>query len=235
MKTKLSQAFALLAIALSIILLIGCATSSKISHADGNHELASGVMPDQLSIPTRVRVLTPKVVYEDARTEAPLAASAFGGAGLEVALVAKALSALAPKGFAQVVSCADVSDLSEEQMTIAEQAGELSNRLFRAHPDPRVLALLRGLAEVDQPVAVLAQYVRVKVGPRGTWDPNTGAITSSASSTVFRAALFDCQTGGRLWDNVVLLRRLPDPDNKDYDKVMELLYSTLTPRPNHRP
>ena len=229
MKTVLSRSVALVAVTLLPALAGGCATSSKITQAGGSHELASGAAPGLLPSSTRIRVLAPEVAYEHALTEAPLAASAFGGAGLEAALVAKALSSLPSKGLVRAAYYADDAELTVEQKALAERVGMLASRLLRAHPDPQALALLEGLAETDAPVAVLAHYVRVKVGPRGTWDPNTGAITSSASSSMFRAALFDCQTGRRLWDNLVLLRRLPDPDSRDFDKVIQLLYSNLNP------
>jgi hypothetical protein len=179
-------------------------------------------------------VLTPKVVFEDTQTESPLDSTAHGGPGLVTALTERAIAALKAKDIPYAAYVSD-GDLVAEQKKLAEQASALANRLIRVNPDPEAIRFIQGLAATNVLVAVLVQYVRVKVGPSGTWDPNSGAITSGASSSHFRAALLECQTGRGLWQNSVLLRKLPDPSASDFNKVLTVLYSTLNPQNKNKP
>jgi hypothetical protein len=149
-------------------------------------------------------------------------------------LASKAVHILQAKNIPDVASVSD-GNLALEQKAMAEQASALAHRLTRTNPDPEAIRCIRGLAVTNESVAVLAQYVRVKVGPSGTWDPNSGAITSQATSSHFRAILLDCQTGRRLWDNSVLLRKSPDPNSGDFDKLVILLYSTINPQNKNKP
>ena len=179
-------------------------------------------------------VLTPKVVFEDTLTEVPLDSFGYGGPALVKALTDKAISTLKAKSIQDVAYVSD-GNLSAEQRDLAEQASASANHLIRVNPDPQAIHYIQGLASTNESVAVLAQYVRVKVGPHGTWNPNSGAITSGASSSYFRAALLDCQTGRLLWENSVLLRELPVPNSGNFNKVLPLLYSTLNPQNENKP
>lgn len=224
----------LITTAFSLAFVSGCATTSKITQTGASTGSVSGAAASVVPASTRVLVLTPKVVFEDARTEAPLDSTANGGPGLVTALTDKAIATLKAK---HIPEAAYVSggNLSVEQKALAEQASALANRLVRENPDPEAIRFIQGLAATNESVAVLVQYVRVKVGPSGGWDPIYGAITSGASSSHFRAALLDCQTGRRLWESSVLLRELPDSNSSDFNKVLKNLYSTLNPKTRKTP
>jgi len=209
-----------------VVLIAGCTINSNITQTGGGTGDASAATPSVVPASTRVWVLTPKVVYEDTRTEVTLDSSDHGGPALVAALAEQAVSILDSKGLHEV-ACPRESSLSAEQKVLAEQASASANHLVRVNPDPQAIHYILGLASTNESVAVLAQYVRVKVGPHGTWDPNSGAITSGASSSYFRAVLLDAQTGRRLWENSVLLREVAKPNNSNFKTVVTLLFSTL--------
>lgn len=235
MKTTLTPTSTLIPIVFSLALVSGCATTSKITRTGPSTETGSGAsVVSTVPASTRVWVLPPKVVYEDTVTEAILDSTTHGGPGLSAALTTKAIPILQAKNLPEVASVTD-GNLAVEQKAAAEQASALANQLTRPNPEAEAIRCIGILAATNQSVAVLAQYVRVKVGPSGTWDPNSGAITSHASSSHFRAVLLDCQTGRRLWENSVLLRKVPDPNSGDFDKLVTLLYSTVNPQNKSKP
>ena len=207
-------------------MLSGCVVNSKITQTGGTTGDTAAGMASVVPVSTKVWVLTPKVVYEDTLTETLLASSAQGGPALVTALTEQTVAILNGKGFHKVVTSGD-SNLSAEQHTLAEQASLESNHLVRANPSPQVIKYIQGLASTNESVAVLAQYVRIKVGPHGTWDPNSGAITSGASTSYFRATLLEAQTGRRLWGNSVLLREVAKPNNSNFKTTGSLLFSNL--------
>ena len=66
----------------------------------------------------------------------------------------------------------------------------------------------------------------------GAWWFGGGAdlnpcIEYSEDTAHFHAALLDCRSGRRLWASSVLLRDLPVPESGDFEKALNLLYSTI--------
>jgi len=208
---------------LTALVLTGCATTSTIVQGipAANDNAAQTV---HIHGSTRILALTAKVLEEDALTEAQI--SSDRTLPLAKAMDEQAILAFRANGFEQA-SSVDRAGLSDNQKSVAQRASASANRLTRAHPDPAALQLVRELGTPGQPVVVLAQFLRVKRGPSGTWDPNSGAITSNGSSSQFRATLLDCQTGRVLWQNSVELRKVPVVDSGDFKKAMSLLYSTI--------
>jgi hypothetical protein len=205
---------------------IGCAVNNKVTLTGGAGGDPAVATASTIPATTRVWVLTPMVAYEDTLSEAPLDAHAYNGPAVVAALNSQTISILNGKGVHEVVGPDDAS-LSEGQRLLAQQAGTEANHLVRANPPLKALQYVQGLAATNGSVAVLAEYVRVKVGPNGTWDPNSGAITSGASSSYFRAALLDARTGRKLWENSVLLREVVKPDSSRFQTIVPLLFSTL--------
>ena len=212
---------------LTSLMVVGCATSRKITVTGSSAAEATAFVPPS----TKVLVIRPKVTYEDTQTEMPLDAETQGASGLEDSLMEKGVEMLKSKLFSDVASMYSVQ-VSPEQRDLAGKARASASHLIRSRPDRQALQYVLGLGATNETAAVLVQFVRVKIGPAGTWDPNSGAITSAASSAFFRAALLDCRDGRVLWKNSVLLRKVPQPDNSDFEKVVAALYSTLNPQSN---
>ena len=210
-------------------LLTSCATSNKIAQGgfgSENHVAALVNFPAS----TRILVLAPKVQYEDAQTEATIAPIGDSISSLGNAMTEQTIAAFRARGTDKIAS-ADQAGLVGEQQSLALQASTIANRLTKARPDAGTLQIIEKLAAPGEPTAVLAQYLRVKQGPTGTWDPNSGAITSNGSSSQFHAALLDCQTGRTLWQNSVEMRRIPVVGSENFKKTLSALYSTLNPQP----
>jgi len=84
-----------------------------------------------------------------------------------------------------------------------------------AHPD---------INPINKHITLLVNYVKVKVGSAGTWNPNSGAITSSNSKSTLHAALIQCTTGKALWMDKVLLRELPILSSQRFSDALKLLF-----------
>ena len=82
----------------------------------------------------------------------------------------------------------------------------LGSRLARGNVNEDAIGKLARLAASDEHYAILAQFLRVETGPGRSWDPNTGAIASSAASTLVQAALVSAKTGKVIWKGERLIR-----------------------------
>ncbi len=77
-------------------------------------------------------------------------------------------------------------------------------------------------------LAILAHYTRVKVGPRGHYDPISGAMGPGMSSSYLRSVMLDCQTENILWHNEVFFRDIPKKDDEIFEEALDLLYRNLS-------
>lgn len=210
-------------VALAMLFAEGCATS--IVQGDGVNQ--SSAATTVVSLPGRLLVLSPKVVFEDVRSEALLPPEMHHGPEICEALAAAALEALRACGAASVTLAKD-GKLSPDQLVLAEKSSASANRLFLSSPDASVLANLKALATSGEPTSVLVQFTRVKVGPDGYWNPNAGRTAlSSASTSHFQAAILDCQSGRIVWQSSVYLRDVPRPGSSDLTNALRLLYASL--------
>lgn len=219
--------FVLTTVSLAILALLpGCAVNSEI--AEGGISQQNSVA-QRATIPatTRVLVLTPKVSYEDALTEAPIDAGADGLA-LANAMIEQAIFTLKTDGLGNI-SSTDQAEFSAEQKSQAHQASSSAEHLIGGHPDAATLQLIKELGAPGESVAVLVQFLRIKRGPSGWWNPSSGAIASNASSSQFHAALLDCQTGSILWQNSIELHREAKPGS-EFAQALSMLYSTINPQ-----
>lgn len=216
-------------ISLAILILgLGCAANRNLTQTSGK---GPGQSPAifQVAISTPVILITPKVVVEDARSGASLG-DFSRDSWIYQDLITKAKTALTQKRFSQISQTHELANLSEAQTNAAYQLSANSHRLLRVNTTPELRDNLHQLGEsAGNKAAALLQFIRVKRGPTGTWDPNTGAITSGASSTYFQAALIECETGKALWENSVLLREAPAPGQRDFAQAINLLFANLNP------
>jgi hypothetical protein len=78
---------------------------------------------------------------------------------------------------------------------------------------------------------VLIQHVRVRLGPGGSWDPNTGMITSAMNTTRMTAAILATTNGQVLWRNQVHLREVPRVQDSSYRDAVGRLFPKASPSP----
>jgi hypothetical protein len=222
----------LLSLCLTVVLAAcaGCASSDKVVQAvpaPGNVTCSNSL----LAASARVWVLVPKLTFERVENESALDPSAYRGPEVAKVLTDSGLAALKSKGIGDARTVVE-SNVQAELKAQAEQASASAQRLFLPTPDRQVLQAIQKLGGADKGVAVLVQYTRVKVGPGGWFDPVlSGDYRTSASSTHLRAALVNCQNGGILWQNSVLLREVPRAESPELTKALQQLYSTLNIKP----
>jgi hypothetical protein len=101
-------------------------------------------------------------------------------------------------------------------------------KLSRGIVDPAIIEDIATLGATDG-VAVLSISVYDKIGVQGSWDMNSGAITSNASNTTLRATIIDCKTARILWQSEVFVRHPFDPYNAVFKKAANDLFATLIP------
>jgi len=187
---------------------------------------------EQVSVPklgTNVTVfVSPALIkFERLHDEAPLDASAYQGKAIEIRLGSVSRSMIRKRKITIVTPDIEASTLPTE---IREKLPKWSRGII----DAQSTSLLQSLAFHDANMAILANYIDAKVGSRGTWDPNSGAITSDNSRSVFRSALLDCTTGQLLWKGEILLRELPKLTSKRFTESLDLLFLNFPHREDYQ-
>ena len=101
----------------------------------------------------------------------------------------------------------------------------LVSRLARGNVNEDAISALASLAVLDERYAILVQFFRLETGPGRSWDPNTGAITSSTDSTLIQAALVSGKTGKVIWKSERLIRnKALKPTDSSLSKTLTELY-----------
>jgi hypothetical protein len=125
----------------------------------------------------------------------------------------------------------DVTELSSLDPARVGTAGEklaaLSHKLARGIVPEEARESLNSLAAVDPNLAVLVQYLKVKVGPGWDWNSYTGDLHSTMSNMLIDAALLSCRDGRVLWKNEVLFRDLVMPESHKFMETLTLVYQTF--------
>jgi hypothetical protein len=188
---------------------------------------ASDIKPkvnQQISPEVRVIVLDPWVQFEDVRSDSIIPSSATQDEIFRSRLLAAAT------GEVEARKLSMVKPESFSDLHVADDCARLrsvSSRLARGIVNEEAREILKRLADVNDGYAILVQFMRVKVGPGGSWNPYSGAITSSISSTLLQAALVASKTGQVIWKNEVFVRKTFRPDSPEFTKKLGLLYQTL--------
>ena len=162
-----------------------------------------------------IKICMPSIRYESIENEKELDAAAFKAENMSTEVAQKVQVILVAKGF---------------NAHIDTQFIEVKYADFLRNPLPQTVqnTLLR-LANDSSTVAssLFILDMKVKVGQSGSWDSNTGAITSKNHTTRLRAILIDVRSQTVLWKNEVLLRAVPKPQNNDLNKTILALFDNL--------
>lgn len=120
---------------------------------------------------------------------------------------------------------------AEQRMTIAGAYDNLQNNseeLVKQWKDKsrflKDFTLIQDGCKVD---AILAQYVKVKVGSPGGWDfMFTGAVIPDSSTTSIKIVLLDLKTGKTYWSNSSIERTVPNNSNV-IKRLLDSVYSNF--------
>jgi hypothetical protein len=200
----------------AVLALSGCATTKTVVPAQpaSFSEIKAG---------STLVVLPPKLVYESAVSETQLSGTRYDSAAISDDLVRSAAAGL--KSVAgEVLDFRSFHSELPDALPLANELGEASDQLLRARVPPELLAKVREYGRHNMDTAVVVQYVRVKVGPGASWDPNTGAIASAINSAYLRAAVMHCGSGRVVWCNQCYLREVPKVNSSKYRQAVESLY-----------
>lgn len=175
----------------------------------------------------QILILPPLIRFERTENESVLMNRSDEGDafGAELLKAAKIISET--RNFKIVASESLAGTAAVESCT---QLHSLSYRLARGLINEDILSLLNNLASIDDRIVVLAQYMKIKVGPRGYWIQTTGSIGSPGSSSIIQAALISSKTGDVIWKNEVLLRALSKSGSPQFDESLRLLFKSFVKR-----
>jgi hypothetical protein len=207
-----------LILALAVIGFFCACTTAPITTAPSVRP-ATEIHPD-----TRILILQPLLRFEEIRTEAVLPESENQGPAFKDRLLSWAKKEVETRAY----KVAEPESLDTAILDPAcDQLNSFSNKLARGIVPEEAKSFLNSIASLDENLAILAQYLRVKVGPGGFWNQYTGEIHSTMSTMLLDVALISCRDGRVLWTNEVLLRNLVYPDNKEFLESLRLAYKTL--------
>lgn len=172
----------------------------------------------------RVFVMNPYIIFEDARNEQDLQ-SVDPAAQL-------AFDELSPQWADGVFSNVGMqvvspSSLAQEQAAAVKGSTELLDKnvedLVKQWKDKAsFMPAFQAIAGACGADCLLVQFVKVKVGERGSWDfMVTGAVTPTTSSTSVKAVLIDLKTGAIGWSGSAIEHAMPDKS------VVKRLYGSL--------
>jgi hypothetical protein len=187
----------------------------------GAQEIKTPPNPPQPAV--KVIILPPQVAFE--QLTAYYRGHNFGGVSFEPALANAANANLTSRQYT-VVTPESLQDTNA--IDWLKQLQPLTSRLSRGVINDEAQQIFSHLGTLPENYLIFIQFMRVKEGPGGSWDPNTGAITSQMSSTLLQAALISTRTGQVLWKNDVLERSVFRADSPKFAKSVDLLYSTLS-------
>jgi hypothetical protein len=175
--------------------------------------------------------LPPKITFETVDTAAPLPGEAFQAAAIADWVQGIANKAIEAKGFNRV-SAGKRGGGGELTDTLTQNANIYVRKTATIQNED--LNLLRKACIDNQPLAVLSQYMRVKVGQEKSWKiegvpPLQFSLSPTAGthSTYFRAVLRQCDTGKVIWRDSFFLRELPKTDSASLNESLQLLYRSL--------
>jgi hypothetical protein len=171
---------------------------------------------------TTVIILPPQVVFEQLSYNPRY--QNFGGVSFESALTNAANANL---GAQKYILVAPESLRDPNAIDQLKQLQPLVSRLARGAINDEAQHILSQLGTLPDDYLILVQFIRVKEGPGGSWNPNTGAITSQMSSTLVQAALISTRTGKVTWKNEAFDRKVYRADDPRFAKFVDLLYKTL--------
>ena len=167
----------------------------------------------------KIIILKPTMRFEDTRSDVLIPKHAAQDSEYEYQL-----NNAARKSIGTRAPVLEAEKLDAAGAEACRQLQALASRLARGNVNEEVKEGLGRLAALDEEYIVLVQFFRLKTGPGGSWNPNTGAITSQLQSTLLQAALVHCKTGRVIWKGEQYLRKAVKATGSDFQKALALLY-----------
>lgn len=165
---------------------------------------------------SRVFVLNPFIVYEDARNEQnlqtvdPSAQLVFEDSSAQWAADVFSTAGIENTGSAALTS-AQMESIKESYDLLNKSGEDLVKQWKDKQAYLNAFSAIKNISGAD---CLLVQFVKVKVGERGTWDfMYSGKVTPTTSSTAIKLALIDLNTGKAWWSNASIEHAMPDKNS----------------------
>jgi len=171
---------------------------------------------------TKVFILHPLLRFERIQDEMPLDGSQYHAKALEAKLKSIYESTLKSRSIGIVAPGSRKAIITSG---LSKELRKKMPKLSRGMMDSATRDLLHSFAQYDENINLFVNYIDVKVGSTGSWDPNSGAITSDNSRSLLRSALVNCTTGKVLWKGEVLLREVPELSSERFAESLDLLFT----------
>jgi hypothetical protein len=171
----------------------------------------------------RVLLLAPYLAFEKLQDESALDPGKFGDAALGNELSAAVSLNLRSNGFEILAA----TNLPAEADTLVGKLQPVAGRVARGSISGDSQVVLTDLTNKLGSAWILAQYLRVRVGGKGWWNPINGAIASGQSETLLAAALIRPEGGTVYWKNEILVRKVLTPGSKDLKNALSALLISL--------
>ena len=214
-RAGLRKRAAQLAILIPVLMTAASGCSSSTAHVASTTVVAADFTEPVLALP-------PFIEHVDAKSGEPMDAPSAQTAELARRVQRAAATALANKGIG-------VLAVGESQLT-----NGLRRTPERTYTDLRDLrsksvsdVFAAGLGPEFDGRTLLATRVRFHRGPSGSWNVNTGQITSAMERMVIDAHVYDLSTGREIWRQTLQLRTRPSVSDAELRDVATRLFSTL--------
>lgn len=214
-KAPSNRMWVLLSLLAATNLLAGCATAPVIV---SKSDVA------RISEVSKV-VLLPLVDCRDVQSDNPCSLDQGLNESLQASLLTELRKDLTGKHI-------EVSDLSEYP-TLAHKREHDAKELFRITKlDSSQMSgidqeRLSNIAMLSAASHILSVRCRLYVGPGGSWDPNSGAITSSSSRMVLEASMFSVRERKGVWTRMSQARVPPKGSADAIASLVAALLSTI--------
>jgi hypothetical protein len=176
-----------------------------------------------LSSGLKIISLDPLLTFERIYDETVLNPEDYNGSEINAKMIQISNNMLKEQSF-KLVQPLELENREVDELFTKLQ--KVSSKLSVGYLTAETKEILNKIFAYDENIAILSQYLYVKVGQGGTYNAYTGAITSSNSSSLLRVSLVHCN-GDVIWKNQVLLRQLPNPDNEKFTETLDILYTTF--------
>jgi hypothetical protein len=210
----------------SLYLCFGIAVLSTMSACnDTPYRLVGSTHPGPaLPVPGCVIILPPTSSCTDLSSERPIAISAIVSDSHRQLLALRSAEAFARKG---IPTCASEQSLVQSNMAMAFQTASGSNHHLA---QGLITGLSRNalfqLSGGNQGVVVSATHLSIQLGPVGTYNSYSGAITGNAGKAVLYSSVFLAATSNTLWQDTVIQRELGIMDDLRLEESIQVLWGT---------
>jgi hypothetical protein len=173
-------------------------------------------------VSSEVLINKPLIRFESVTDETILNSNDYNGKNIESKMNEAARNAVGNSNF-------KIAEISDDGYTagfgdLCSKLNAMSSRLASGYISDEATIIFHQLSSENQNLLILSQCLIAKVGPKGSYNSYTGAITSKMFSYLLKASLINCSTGQVLWKNEVFIRKLPDVDKSSFAESLTQLY-----------